>query len=217
MYKTLKKFWLNHSLAIVTFTLFFVFLVGQSVTGFHTYNEQRTEHHRAEISYPVYLASPHFFEAVFENWESEFLQMGMYVILTVFLFQKGSAESKVPGTHLPPVGASAKSPWPVRRGGLILKMYENSLSVALFALFLASFFLHGVSGSKIACEEALAHGSQCYSALGYMTTSQFWFESFQNWQSEFLAVGSLVVLSIFLRQRGSPESKLVEESNSKTG
>jgi hypothetical protein len=170
-----------------------------------------------------YLRSGHFGEAVFENWESEFLQMAAYIVLTVFLFQKGSAESKDPekteSTDAKPEQVAKKKnvPWPVRKGGFILKLYKNSLLIAFGLLFLMSFSLHAVEGARQNCSEEQFHQKPCDSLIEYATGSQFWFESFQNWQSEFLAVGSIVVLSIFLRQQGSPESKPVVAPHNSTG
>jgi hypothetical protein len=217
MMKWLKE----HSLSLVVFGLFLVFLVGQSITGYQHYNEEQETHNQPQVTYGQYLTSGDFVESVFENWESEFLQMGMYVILTVFLYQKGSAESrKLQGEEA--VDAQPKrskyAPWPVQKGGVVLWLYENSLSLAFLLLFLMSFWLHAMGGAQAACEESQVHAQpECYSTIGYMETSQFWFESFQNWQSEFLAVGSIVVLSVYLRQRGSPESKPVNTPNDKTG
>jgi hypothetical protein len=216
----MKSFWRNNSLSIVVFGLFGLFLTGQIFTGFAVDNQDLQEHGATAISFGAYLLSGHFMEAVFENWESEFLQMSAYVVLTVFLVQKGSAESKAPG-KFEQVDAAPKAkrgaPWPVRRGGWTLMLYQNSLALALFGLFLMSFALHGIGGARAACDEAKLHGQQCESVVGYMTGTQFWFESFQNWQSEFLAVGSLVLLSIWLRQQGSPESKPVSGPDEKTG
>ncbi len=149
--------------------------------------------------------------------------MGMYVILTVFLFQKGSSESKPMGKEAPqdedPRNATIKAatPWPVRRGGWVLKLYEHSLSVMFLLLFLASVVLHAVGGSEEYSQEQQAHGGPPVSVLGYLATSRFWFESFQNWQSEFLAVAVLVGASVYLRERGSPESKPVAEPHYETG
>jgi uncharacterized membrane protein YjdF len=108
-------------------------------------------------------------------------------------------------------------PWPVRRGGLVLKIYENSLSIALFALFFISFSLHVIGGAATYSQEQIEHGAQGVSIAGYLASSRLWFESFQNWQSEFMSVGALVVLSIFLRQKGSPESKPVAHPHGETG
>lgn len=217
----MKPFFKNNSLSLVLFTIFFVLLIGQSVTGYLRYNQEQEEHQSPDVSFGTYLQTGHFLEAVAENWESEFLQMGAYVILTVFLFQKGSAESKkidepesVDREPQPKPGA----PWPVRRGGWVLKLYQNSLSIAFISLFLIAFFLHAAGGAAEYCADQQAHNlPQCPNAIQYMGTSQFWFESFQNWQSEFLAMAGIVVLSIYLRQKGSPESKPVDAPHSETG
>ena len=105
----------------------------------------------------------------------------------------------------------------VKRGGLGLKLYQNSLSIVLFALFLASFALHAYGGAKEFSEEQIEHGEPAVSTVEYMGTSRFWFESFQNWQSEFLSIGVMVLFSVYLRQKGSPESKPVDAAHSDTG
>jgi hypothetical protein len=213
----------DNGLGIVMFGFFALFLFAQSVTGLAVYNDEQREHGEATIGYPQYLRTGHFVEATFENWESEFLQMGAYVLFTVFLFQRGSSESKDPDKEEPvdedPRQARDRqdAPWPVRYGGLLLKGYEYSLSIALLLLFLFSFSLHAIGGAREYSQEQLAHGGHAVSTLEFLRTSEFWFQSFQNWQSEFLAVFSIVVLSIFLRQRGSPESKPVAAPHSKTG
>lgn len=216
--------WKNNNLSIVMFSLFLLTLVGHSVAGWKTYNEEQKQHEEPEIGYTEFLRTSEFGETVFENWESEFLQMGFYVILTVFLFQKGSAESKKhdgkeeidedPEQHR----LDPDAPGPVKKGGWRLSLYKNSLSLAFLALFLASFVGHAAAGARKHNEEAREHGSaEQVTTLGYMTTPQFWYESLQNWQSEFLAVLAIVVLSIWLRQWGSPESKPVHASHSDTG
>ena len=151
--------------------------------------------------------------------------MGFYVILTVFLLQKGSAESKKgdgtdavdekPEDHRDDEGV----PGPVKRGGWRLSLYQNSLSIAFLALFLVSFIGHAASGARKYNEEQAEHqaAAQQVGTFGYMKTSQFWYESFQNWQSEFLAVLAIVLLSIRLRQWGSPESKPVHAPHTDTG
>jgi hypothetical protein len=213
----------EHSLSLAMFGLFGAFLVGQATTGYRVYNHDQSDHRLPTVSFPTYLTSGHFIEAVFENWESEFLQMGAYVVLTIFLHQKGAAESKPLEAEQEvdkdpdPARAPEDAPGPVKRGGLSLKLYENSLSIALFTLFAISFALHALGGAMEYNQEQLEHGSQALSMLQFLATAQFWFESFQNWQSEFLSVGMLIVLSIFLRQKGSPESKPVEAAHSTTG
>jgi hypothetical protein len=150
--------------------------------------------------------------------------MAFYVVLTVFLYQRGSSESKKydgtdaveddPEKHR----NDPDAPLPVRRGGWRLTLYKNSLSLALLLLFLISFIGHATSGARKYNEEELVHGStETVSAIGYMGTAQFWYESLQNWQSEFLAVLAIVTLSIWLRQWGSPESKPVHAPHTDTG
>ena len=219
----MREFFRNNGLSIVLFGLFFFSLIGQFFTGHQEYNGDQKAHGKPTVNYIEYLGEGHFIEAVFENWESEFLQMGMYVVLTIFLFQKGSSESKEPGTivrvdMIPEKSLlSEDAPAPVKRGGLALKLYQNSLGIALFSLFFISFVLHGVGGAKEYNEEQSNHNQPTVSTVEFMGTSEFWFQSFQNWQSEFLSIGVMVVFSIFLRQKGSPESKPVDAAHSDTG
>jgi hypothetical protein len=218
-----RKFGRDNGLSLVMFGLFVLFLVAQSITGLAVYNDDQREHRDVEIGYPAYLRSGHFIEATFENWESEYLQMGVYVLFTVYLFQRGSSESKDPDTSEPVdedprlVKDHPDVPWPVRAGGIILTLYEHSLALAFLALFLLSFLLHAIGGAREYSAAQLAHGGHAVSTWGFLTTAEFWFQSFQNWQSEFLAMGSIVVLSIVLRQRGSPESKPVAAPHTATG
>jgi len=213
----------NQSLSIVLFLAFFLFLGGQSIAGHLQDNQDRQDHGQAPLSYRAYLGSSHFLEATMENWESEFLQMFAYVVLTAFLFQKGSLESKDPDKTKevdrdPRLGKNRRNvPWPVKKGGWILKLYEYSLSLIFLLLFLMSFWLHGVGGASQYNKEQREHGQPPVSVVEFMGTSEFWFQSLQNWQSEFLAVGSMVVFSIFLRQRWSAESKPVDAPHSETG
>lgn len=216
----MRELWKNNSLTIVMGALFVVFLGGQSVSGWLRHNEEQGEHSAPAIGYGEYLTSGEFLEGVFENWESEFLQMGSFVFLAAFLRQRGSAESKELEAHPDPDPRQAKtpeSPGPVLRGGLALKVYSYSMSLAFLGLFLFSFAMHAVNGLRMQNQEAVLHHRPQETLLGYVTGSQFWFESFQNWQSEFLAVAAIVVLSIFLRQKDSPESKAVHEPHAKTG
>lgn len=212
----------DQSLTLAMVGFFVVFLIAQILTGIRAYNQDQREHGEPSVDYMAYLQTGHFIEATFENWESEYLQMSIYVALTAVLFQRGSSESKDPDgsepvDEDPRAAARLDVPWPVRRGGLALLLYQNSLTLALLLLFAGSFALHAVGGAREYSQEQLAHGGATVSTVGYLKTARFWFESFQNWQSEFLAVGSLVVLSIFLRQRGSPESKPVATAHRETG
>ena len=222
----MRRFLRDNGLSLVLFGLFFfAFIVGQSITGHVEYNEDQKEHGQPTVGFTEYLGGGHFLEATMENWESEFLQMFIFVVLTACLYQKGSAESKDPDKEEEEVDRDPRlskdkkdAPWPVRRGGLALKLYENSLSIVLFILFAFSFILHAVGGAEVYNEDQREHGSpERVTAVQYMGTSRFWFESFQNWQSEFLSIGAMVVLTIWLRQKGSPESKPVDASHDETG
>lgn len=221
----MKRFFHNNGLSLVLFVLFFLsFLVGQFFVGHQHYNNEQREHGQPTVNYIEYAGGSHFLEATMENWESEFLQMFFFVVLTVFLYQKGSAESKNPEKKEEVDRDPRKSrnkkdaPWPVRKGGWILTIYEHSLSLAFLLLFLGSFWFHAVGGAREYNDDQREHGQpERVTTLEYMGTSQFWFESLQNWQSEFLAVGSMVILTVFLRERGSKESKPVDTPHHETG
>jgi hypothetical protein len=213
--------WLN-ALSLVMFGAFLLFIVLQSIFGWLVRNEELAQFGHPGDSYWTYLGTGHFVEATFENWESEFLQMGSYVLLTAYLVQRGSPESKpVDQKDRPednPEKATARSPGPARSGGLALILYRNSLSIVLLGLFVLAFFLHLLGGTADYNEQqALESGAPPISAWKFLTTSDFWFQSMQNWQSEFLAVGCLIVLSIALRQHGSPQSKPVTAPHGHTG
>lgn len=219
-----RRHWVrDNGLLLACLGLFAVFFAGMIVSGAAVYNDEQREHGSQEtVSIAGYLRSGDFVEATFENWESEFLQMGMYVVLTAFLYQRGSSESKLIDGEAPqdrdpraePV--TENMPWPVRRGGWILRLYENSLAITFFVLFFASWALHAVGGAAAYSDEQRQHGQAAVTVWQYIVTSQFWFESMQNWQSEFVAVAAIVGLSIFLRQRGSAESKAVAEPHRET-
>ena len=220
----MRRFGRNNGLLLVCFFGFFlVSWLAQIVTGQHAYNAEQRDHGEPTVGLVDYLGEGHFVEATFENWESEFLQMGSYVLLTVWLRQRGSAESKSlegddpqdedPSLHRDDPDA----PWPVRRGGVALRLYSHSLSLAFFALFALSWLFHAMGGAREYSQEQLAHGGQAVTTWGFVTTSEFWFQSFQNWQSEFLAVAAIVALSVFLREKGSPESKPVHAPHAETG
>lgn len=156
-----------------------------------------------------------FLSALFENWESEFLQMSAYVILTAMLFQRGSAESRDPDD---PDRPDDELPATTRRRNPVLSwLYSYSLGIALAVLFVISFALHWWASLAAANAEALRHGGEAQSLASYLMEAHLWFESFQNWQSEFMSTAVLVLLSIFLRHKGSPESKPAGAANSETG
>jgi hypothetical protein len=216
--------WLrDNGLALALLALFALSVAGQVGAGLGANNEERLQHHQAALSLLPYLASGAFLSALFENWESEFLQMSAYVIMTAMLFQRGSSESSDPDKPGPEDADPAekrhdrKAPWPVKAGGIWSALYSYSLGIALLALFLASFVLHWLASVGASNQEALQHGEATQTAFAYLADPQLWFESFQNWQSEFLSTAVLVVLSIVLRHRGSPESKPVAAPHAKTG
>ena len=219
----MMRFVRDNALTIALLTLFAFSLVGQVFTGWNFQNEQRTEHQEPTLSLGAYLASGDFLSALFENWESEFLQMSGYVVLTAYLVQRGSPESKKPDEQNPQdtdpkrSPRKADAPWPVRRGGLALQLYSHSLGLVLILLFLASFVLHWINSWRKAAEEAASHGQPPEGLSQYLVGSEFWFESFQNWQSEFLSTAVLIVLAIWLREKGSPESKPIAAPHGKTG
>jgi hypothetical protein len=214
------SFFKRNGLSIVLIALMIVFWAAQFYTGWKEHNEERGGKGLSPVSAAAYASSGHFLQATFENWESEFLQMALYVLLTVSLRQKGSSESKqMEGEE--EVDREPKphpdAPWPVKKGGIWLQLYKHSLSIAFALLFLLSFCLHFYGSLKDYNEEQLQKGLTPESWNNYVLSPRFWFESFQNWQSEFLAVASIVLLSIWLRQQGSPESKPVDAPYSETG
>ena len=212
-------FFYRNSLSIVLITLMIIFLTGQFFMGWRTENKELLENGRSALKISEYIHSGHFIQATFENWESEFLQMMLYVLLTISLRQKGSSESKSmtdkEDVDREPI-AHSKAPWPVKKGGIWLKIYKHSLSLAFGILFLTSFILHFYGSLKDFNDEQMMNSKPSITAMQYLSESRFWFESFQNWQSEFLAVASLVLLSVWLREKGSPESKPVDMPHDET-
>jgi hypothetical protein len=218
----MKKFLRDNGLSITFIVLFLVAITGQIFSGLAEHNGEMQEQGGRQLKVGEYLTSGHFIQATFENWESEFLQMALFVMLTIFLYQRGSSESKDPDggeeevDHEPDL-EKEDAPWPVKQGGVVLALYKHSLSIVLFLLFAASFVAHWVGSNKHYNEEqALKHLPM--ETLGqYLGNSRFWFESFQNWQSEFLSVFAIVMLSVWLRQQGSSQSKPVDAPHSETG
>lgn len=188
-----RTFIRDNGLAIAAFALFFVSWGIQAYMGHQVYNQDRQAHQHALVGFWPYLRTWHFLEATMENWESEFLQMGVFVVLTSCLVERGSAESKKPGEQPEPSSGS----W----------LWDHSLSIFLFSMFLVSFALHALGGWGTYNEQQRDQGQALVSLLGFMGTPTFWFQSTQNWESEFLSVGVLIVATIFFRERGSPQSK----------
>jgi hypothetical protein len=211
----MKSFLLDNGLTIALVALFLFSIVGMIWSGQAAYNEELLEHGAAALGIWTYVASGDFLSALFENWESEFLQMSAYVMLTAMLFQRGSAESRDPDD---PERPDDELPTAMRkRNPLLTWFYSYSLGISLAVLFVISFVVHWWGSLRAANEKALLHGGEVQSLLSYLLDAKLWFESFQNWQSEFMSTAVLVVLSIFLRHKGSPESKPAGASNSETG
>ena len=213
----------DRALTLSLMVMFLVFLAGQLFTGLAEYNNEQVEHAQQAVSLTTYLATGHPWEALFENWESEFLQMAVFVLLTTFLIQKGSPESRRPNVK-ELVDADPRdfadepdAPWPVKRGGRILRLYEHSLGLAFVLLFLLSWVGHALGGFAEYAADQVTHHQPRPALADYLVSARFWFESLQNWQSEFLAIASMVWLAVYLRQRWSPESKPVHAPHAETG
>jgi hypothetical protein len=194
-------------------------IIGQALTGWKEHNETIVEQGGAALDLGAYLKSGHFIQATFENWESEFLQMALFVVLSIFLRQKGSSESKpVEGDE--PVDRepvpSPDAPWPVNKGGIYLRIYKHSLSITLFLLFFISFFMHFYGSWMDFNDEQLLMNKAPVSKMKFMGEPKFWFESFQNYQSEFISVAAIIFLSVYLRQKGSAQSKPVDAPHDET-
>ena len=219
--KTLR----NHGLALFFLVIFLASLVGQLFTGQDAFNHAQIAHGGDPISVGRYLTSSEYWVDVLENWQSEYLQFTLFIFVTVWLVQKGSPESKQldkTGTETDEeqkVGAhaDARSPKWARVGGLRTRIYSNSLLIVMSAIWLASWLGQSVTGRIAYNAEQLDNHEAPLSWGRYVTTSDFWNRTLQNWQSEFLAVGSMAVLAIYLRQRGSPESKPVGTAHEATG
>jgi len=211
-------------------TLFFLAilllaLVGQSLAGMAEFNSQQVAEGQEGISYLQYLISSDFAADVAENWQSEFLQFFLYIFATVWLVQRGSSESK----ELDKVGRESDedqkvgeytptdAPRWARAGGFRLAVYSRSLGLAMAAIFLLSWLAQSIAGRAAYNGRQLSQREDPVSWTGYMTSPDFWNRSLQNWQSEFLAVAAMAALSIYLRQRGSPESKPVGSPHTATG
>jgi hypothetical protein len=225
------RFLKQNGLSVFFGLLFLAALIGQAVAGHSDFNEEETAHAEVAgeepdtISFGRYLTSSNFGQAVMENWQSEYLQFTLFVLATVWLIQRGSPESKEPhkagresdeeqqvGEH-----ADEESPRWARVGGLRTFLFSNSLLIVMGAIFLGSWLAHSFTGWTDYNAEQVEHEQSKVSWWGFVGTAEFWQTTLQNWQSEFLAVGSMAVLSIYLRQRGSPESKPVGAPHDATG
>ena len=207
----------DNALSIAFGALFVFALVGQSIAGWFENNERLMQHDQAPESFLAFITSSEFIVDVAENWQSEFLQFFLFIAATIWLVQRGSPESKRPGDEgvgsdkeqLVGEHATPDSPGWARARGIRLAVYSNSLLLVMGTVFLLSWFAQSLAGTVVMNSENAEHGQPAITWLEYITTSDFWNRTLQNWQSEFLAVGAMIALSMFLRQRGSAESKPV--------
>lgn len=212
----MRRFLRNNGLTLILLLATILSIAGMVMAGWQVDTQERLRHGQQALSLLGYVGSGAFLSALFENWESEFLQMSAYVVLTAYLFQKGSAESKDPDE----AGKEEETERPVlllRTESFGRRLYAHSLGLALGVLFLVSFALHLAGSAGAEADESLMHGEAASHVLDHLASAEFWFESFQNWQSEFLSTAVVVILSIFLRYSGSPESKPVDAPDSQTG
>ena len=215
----------ENSLSLFFLTLFLVTLIAQSLAGQRALSAERVEHGGSAISWSTYVTSPDYWGAVMENWQSEFLQFAAFIAATIWLVQKGSAESKQPGDEGLETDeqqrvkrhADAESPVWARVGGIRARIYENSLLLVMTLLFTTTWLAQSLNNWRTFNEEQRQHEEATVSWARYLLDPDFWERSLQNWQSEFLAVGVMVVFTIYLRQRGSPESKPVGAAHTATG
>jgi hypothetical protein len=220
----MRTFLRENGLSLFFGALFLVTLVAQSFAGQHDYNAEQAEHGASTVSWLTYATSPHYWGAVMENWQSEFLQFALFIGVTVWLVQKGSNESKrledvgLESDEKQHVGAHAKkgSPLWARVGGVRTRIYENSLLLVMTIIFLATWLAQSLNNWRLFNEDQREHDEATVSWARYLSDPDFWERTLQNWQSEFLAVGTMAVFTIYLRQRGSPESKPVGAPHDET-
>jgi hypothetical protein len=221
----MRRFLKENSLSLVFLMLFLAAISGQAIAGNADFNEEQVRHGDPEISLSRYVVSSDFGVAVMENWQSEYLQFTLFVVLTVWLLQRGSPESKeldksgLESDEQQQVGAHAQqnSPAWAKVGGIRRTIYENSLLLVMGTIWLGTWFAQSVTGLTQFNSERLDHRMDTVGWWHYIGKADFWEKTLQNWQSEFLAVGSMAILAVYLRQRGSPESKPVGTPHGATG
>lgn len=221
----MKRILRDNGLGIVFGLLFLASLAGQAISGLADYNNHQIADGGQVLTLGQYLTSSDFAVDVAENWQSEYLQFFLYLLLTVWLVQRGSPESKPPKDigretdEEQQIGrySTEDSPKWARTGGLRTAVFSNSLGLVMGALFLLSWLAQSIAGVVVHNADQLADHEDTVGWLEYVGSADFWNRTLQNWQSEFLAVGTMAVFTIYLRQRGSPESKPVGAPHSSTG
>jgi hypothetical protein len=220
-----RRFARENSLSLVFLGLFLAALSLQALAGHADFNEEQALHGNPSMSLGRYLVSSQFAVAVLENWQSEYLQFFLFILLTVWLLQRGSPESKEldkggrQSDAEQSVGRHARDESPdwAKAGGLRLRLYQNSLLIVMGVIWIGSWFAQSITGVVEYNADRIDHLQQPVAWLDYLTRPDFWEKTLQNWQSEFLAVGSMAILAVYLRQRGSPESKPVGAPHDATG
>ena len=221
----MKRFLRDNGLGLAFGLLFLIVLLGQSLAGLADFNQQQITEGLDPISYTRYITSANFGTDVAENWQSEYLQFFLYIFLTIWLLQRGSPESKsmdeagLESDEEQKVGryADEDSPRWARAGGWRLHLYSNSLGIVMGLLFIGSWLTQSIAGVSAYNEEQLGNLEDPVSWGKYLLEPDFWNRTLQNWQSELLAVASMAILAIYLRQRGSPQSKPVGTPHDATG
>jgi hypothetical protein len=220
-----RGFLRDNSLSLAFGAVFLATLAGQALSGVADFNAQQVADGLEQVSLAQYVTSSSFAVDVMENWQSEYLQFFLYIFATVWLVQKGSSESKKPGEEGTEsddeqrVGRHAHddSPAWAKTGGFRTALFSRSLGLLMGGLFLLTWTASAIAGWAAYNGDQLGQLEDPVSFLGYLGAADFWNRSFQNWQSEMLAVGSMAVFSVYLRQRGSPESKPVGVAHAETG
>jgi hypothetical protein len=221
----MRAFVRHNGLSLAFLALFLGAVVFQAIAGHADFNEDQDRHGDPRISLARYVFSSEYLTAVLENWQSEYLQFTLFILLTIWLLQRGSPESKEldkagrESDEDQQVGPHAKpdSPRWARVAGIRRTLYENSLLIVMCTIWIASWFAQSVTGVTEYNADRLDHQEDAVSWAEYLTRPDFWEKTLQNWQSEFLAVGSMAILAVYLRQRGSPESKPVGAPHDATG
>jgi hypothetical protein len=215
----------DNSLSVFFMVLLVGSFVGQSFAGWHDFNSEQLAHDESTVTWTYYVTSSSFWAAVMENWQSEFLQFSLFILATIWLIQRGSNESKPPedvgleSDQKQQVGRYAPDNAPAwaRARGWRTTLYSNSLLIVMTTIFFLTWFAQSLTDRTVYNAEQKDHGEKAVSWSSYVTTPDFWEKTLQNWQSEFLAVGTMAVFTVYLRQRGSPESKPVGAPHDQTG
>ena len=215
----------DNSLTICFLLLFFGALIGQAIAGHASFNNDQLQHGGSQISLWSYITTASYGAAVLENWQSEYLQFTLYILITVWFVQRGSPESKELGKEGGESDEEQKlgryagpdAPAWARAGGWRQKIYANSLVIVMGFIWICSWLGQSLSGWTEYSDQRMEHLQEPLTWTGYLGSADFWERTLQNWQSEFLAIASMAILAVYLRQRGSPESKPVGTPHETTG